>query len=227
MSYQLTKQSLTTSHNTLSSDLNFASMGKKSNAQSFPKKKNLTSSNKSELQPFIHSGFINAGNTCYLNSLFEAFSILPPFWSYTREEHGNISPIFKSFVLNLSLCRRNTSPVDLSLFLTVFGEQLRHRDPPIDINAQQDVPEILEILLEELVNSSNLSQSQLATCLHYEYVCSCGNSSSSEESMMVLLPVPVVDHISKCIDKLLLTQTLSDENRWFVAKHDKTSLSAI
>ena len=67
-------------------------------------------------------------------------------------------------------------------------------------------------MLEELVNSSNLSQSQLATCLHYEYVCSCGNSSSSEESMM-LLPVPVAVHISKCIDKLLLTQTLSD--RWF------------
>ena len=129
------------------------------------------------------------------------------------------------YLLNLSLCRRNTSPVDLSPFLRVFGEQLRHRDPPIDINAQQDVPEILEILLEELVNSSNLSQSQLATCLHYEYVCSCGNSSSSEESMMVL-PVPVVDHISKCMDKLLLTQTLSDENRWFCnvcnAKQDST-----
>ena len=156
-----TKQSLTTSHNTLSSDVNIASMGKKPNAPSFLKKKNLTSSKKSELQPFIHSGFINAGNTCYLNSLFQAFSILPPFWSYTPEEHGHISPILKSFVLNLSLCRRNTSPVDLSVFLRVFGEQLRRRDQPIDINAQQ---EILEILLEELVNSSNLSQSQLATC---------------------------------------------------------------
>ena len=32
---------------------------------------------------------------------------------------------------------------------------------------------------------------------------------------MMVLPVPVADHISKCIDKLLLTQTLSDENRWF------------
>ena len=32
---------------------------------------------------------------------------------------------------------------------------------------------------------------------------------------MIVLPVPVADHISKCIDKLLLTQTLSDENRWF------------
>ena len=32
---------------------------------------------------------------------------------------------------------------------------------------------------------------------------------------MMVLPVPVVDHISKCIDKLLLTQTLSDENRSF------------
>ena len=31
----------------------------------------------------------------------------------------------------------------------------------------------------------------------------------------MVLPVPVADHISKCIDKLLLTQTLSDENRWF------------
>ena len=200
-------------------------LGKKPNAQSFPRKKNLTSSKKSELQPFIHSGFINAGNTCYLNSLCQAFPILPPFWSYTPEEHGHISPILKSFVLNLSLCRRNTAPVDLSVSLRVFGEQLRHRDQPIDINAQQDVPEILEILLEELVNSSNLSQSQLATCLHYEYVCSCSNSSSSEESMMVL-PVPVVDHISKCIDKLLLTQTLSDENRWFCnvcnAKQDST-----
>ena len=43
---------------------------------------------------------------------------------------------------------------------------------------------------------------------------------------MMVLPVPVVDHISKCIDKLLLTQTLSDENRWFCnvcnAKQDST-----
>ena len=42
----------------------------------------------------------------------------------------------------------------------------------------------------------------------------------------MVLPVPVVDHISKCIDKLLLTQTLSDENRWFCnvcnAKQDST-----
>ena len=205
-------------------------MGKKPNSQSFLKKKFFTSSKKSEIQPLIHSGFINAGNTCYLNSLFQAISILPLFWSYTPEEHGHISPIFKSFVLNLSLCRRNTSSVDLSLYLRVFGEELRHRDPPIDINAQQDVPEILEIFLEELVNSSNLSQSQLATCLHYEYVCSCGNSSSSEESMMVL-PVPVTDQISKCIDKLLLTQTLSDENRWFCnvcnAKQDCTLFVAV
>ena len=61
-------------------------MGKKPNAPSFLKKKNVTSFKKSELQPFIPSGFINAGNTCYLNSLFQAFPILPPFWSYTPEE---------------------------------------------------------------------------------------------------------------------------------------------
>ena len=49
-----TKQSLITSHNTLSSDVNIASMGKKPNAPSFLKKKILTSSKKSELQPFVH-----------------------------------------------------------------------------------------------------------------------------------------------------------------------------
>ena len=42
----------------------------------------------------------------------------------------------------------------------------------------------------------------------------------------MILPVPVVDHISECIDKLLLTQTLSDENCWFCnvcnAKQDST-----
>ena len=35
-------------------------MGKKPNVQSFLKNKFFTSSKKSELQPFIHSGFINA-----------------------------------------------------------------------------------------------------------------------------------------------------------------------
>ena len=73
-----------------------------------------------------HTGFINKGNTCYINSILQALSTLPSFWCQNSSQSGTISPSARALSLNLSLVKKRSSPVDPSNFIRAFQENVGH-----------------------------------------------------------------------------------------------------
>ena len=47
-----------------------------------------------------HAGFFNKGNTCHDNSILQALSILPSFYSQESPEHDKILPLSKAMNVN-------------------------------------------------------------------------------------------------------------------------------
>ena len=105
-----------------------------------------------------HSGFINKGNTCYINAILQVMSVLPSFWCQQPSQTGRISPVVTALTLNMSLLKKQSSPVDPSNFLRAFQNSIsRKRGTPFNFNTQQDVPEILQLLIDELKGESTIA----------------------------------------------------------------------
>ena len=116
---------------------------------------NVTSEKHQNPCPSKHTGFINKGNTCYINSILQVLSTLPFFWCQNSSQSGTLSPLARALSLNLSLIKKRSTPVDPSNFLRAFQNEIsRKRGIPFNINTQQDVVEMLEFLIEELKGAS-------------------------------------------------------------------------
>ena len=71
---------------------------------------------------------------------------------------GNLSQLFRALILNMSLLKQRSSPTDTSDFLRAFKNHIsKKQETPFKFNTQQDIPEILQILLEELKSIPLLS----------------------------------------------------------------------
>ena len=62
-------------------------------------------------------GFFNKGNTCYVNLILQALSVLSSFYSQESSKHEKILPLSRAVNLNMSLLKCKTSPIELSLGL--------------------------------------------------------------------------------------------------------------
>ena len=48
-------------------------------------------------------GFINKGNTYYANTILQALSVIPLHWGPSSAESAQLSPLLKSFALNMAI----------------------------------------------------------------------------------------------------------------------------
>ena len=79
---------------------------------------------------------------------------------------------------------RSHSPVDSSYFLIWLKRKADlTRKNKFVIKHQQDVPEVLSIILDELTCTSPLAINSISTSIQYEFTCNdCGTSTLVEES---------------------------------------------
>ena len=163
-----------------------------------------------------HAGFYNKGNTCYANSILQALSAIPPLWSQSASEQPCVSPLVKSVALNMSLLNRSTSPIDPSNFLRALQQKMSTSiDASFHFNTQQDAPEILRILLEELKGTSSLADELVSTTIETTVVCDVCLCFSTKEEKMDIIPVPLKKHITNSLHHLLQIQPLTGANMWF------------
>ena len=101
------------------------------------------------VSPSKHVGLVNKGNTCYANSILQALSVIPSLRSQLASESPDLSPFVRSLVRTLSKLTKSTSAVDPSSFLRALQHKISViKNAPFNINSQQDVPEILQVVLD-------------------------------------------------------------------------------
>ena len=107
------------------------------------------------VSPSEHVGLVNKANTCYTNSILQALTVIPSLWSQLASESPDLSPFVRSLVGTLSKLTKSTSAVDHSNFLRALQHKISViKNAPFNINSQQDVPEILQVVLDELCGPS-------------------------------------------------------------------------
>ena len=80
----------------------------------------------------------------------EALSVLLSFYSQDSSRHDKVLPLSKAINLNMSRLKHKTSPKDPSNFLWALWSKIsKDHGSPSNFNSQHDVPEILQILIDQ------------------------------------------------------------------------------
>ena len=88
------------------------------------------------------------------------------------------------------------------------------RKDPFNFNSQQDVPEILRVVLEELKGDSSLVENVLPITLRTTITCTCFCSSIKEDKSDILI-LPTFNQISSSLNESLKPEPLSGENYYY------------
>ena len=166
--------------------------------------------------PSKHVGFVNKGNTCYINSILQSLSVIPSFWNQQPSQFGTISPMLRALSLNLSLLEKRNSPIDPSNFLRTFQNKISEkRGAPFNINTQQDVPEIFQFLLDEIKGVSAIADGLISSAIVRTTTCNNCFSSSSQEDKYDIISLPLTNSLPTSLEMFLKPEELREENRWF------------
>ena len=89
----------------------------------------------------------------------QALSTNPSFWCQSASESGSLSPLTRAVTLNMSLLKKRYTPVDPSNFLWALHRKLStNKQVPFQFNTQQDVPEILQVVFDQLKGHSTIER---------------------------------------------------------------------
>ena len=171
--------------------------------------------------PSKHVGLVNKGNTCYGNSILQALSVIPSLRSQLASESPDLSPVVRSLVGTLSKLTKSTSAVDPSSFLRALQHKISAiKNAPFNINSQQDVPEILQVVLDELCGPSVVVNDIASSTITSTTSCNTCFLSSSQEASASILPLPVMSSISESLNHFLEPEQLEPEqlmgdNCWY------------
>ena len=149
-----------------------------------------------------HVGFFNKGSTCYANSILQALSVLPSFYSQESSKHDKILPLSRAVNLNMPLLKRKTSPIDPSNFLWVLRNKItKDHGSPFNFNSQQDVPEILQIVIDELKGISQVADYIISSTLQTSVTCNVCLCCNIQEEKLDIITLPLTSSVPESIKK--------------------------
>ena len=151
--------------------------------------------------------------------MLQALSILPELWNQFPSEIGCTPPLLNQFLIIMTWLKGHKTSIDPCRFLRALSTKMSLiHNHPFNFNTQQDVPEILQVLLDEITGTSVLANNFLKTTIRTSISCtschSCLCDSENEESVSIL-QVPTENTISRSIQSLLKSEVLQGDNSWF------------
>ena len=116
----------------------------------------------------------------------------------------------------MALLKRSSAPVDPSNFLRALDQKMKSiRVRPFNFNAQQDVPEIMNTVLDELKGLSPLASSIFSSTVVSTITCNTCFCSSLNEDKLDMISITPKKHISSALKCFLETEHLKGQNMWF------------
>ena len=114
------------------------------------------------------------------------------------------------------LLKRQTTPLDPSNFLWALHRKLStNKQVPFQFNTQQDVPEILQVVFDELKGHSTIASNILATSVRTSTTCDTCGCCNIDEVKLDIIPLPLAKSISLSLDRYLSSENLTGVNKWF------------
>ena len=89
-----------------------------------------------------------------------------------------------------------------------------NKQVPFQFNTQQDVPEILQVALDELKGHSTIASNILATSVRTSTTCDTCGCCNIEEVKLDIIPLTLAKYISLSLDRLS-SENLARDNKWF------------
>ena len=152
------------------------------------------------------------GNTCYSNSILQALSRIPSFWCQSAFESCFRSPLTKAVTLNMSLLKRRTTPLDHYKFLWALHRKLStNKQIPFQFNTQQDVPEILQVVFDELKGDSTIASGIFATSVRTSTTCDTSGCCNIDKVKLDIIPLPLAKSIFLSLDRYISPENLSQQ----------------
>ena len=100
------------------------------------------------------------------------------------------------------------SPIDPSFFLKSLKDVLIRESRSFDLQAQQDVVEVLQILLEELSGSSIITSAAYNIKSLTSAICHTCHLLNRTEDILPILRLPVLKNFPTSLAKVLVTESL-------------------
>ena len=140
------------------------------------------------LSKFYRPGFIIKGN---MNALLQSLSVLTCFWSTLpalESEEQNISPLVAAYCQIMFLLKSSKNHIDPSCFLDAFSRFMvsMERGDSV-VNSQQDVPEVLNYILDNFCGASVLAQDKIKVVIRNRITCmNCLLSEDRDDIHMIV-----------------------------------------
>ena len=117
----------------------------------------------------------------------------------------------------MSLLKRQTTPLDPSNLLWALCRILStNKQVPFQFNTQQDAPEILKVVLDELKGHSTAASNSLVRSVRTSTTCDSCGCCNIKETRFDRIPLPLAKSISLFLD-MFFFENLTRGNKWFCA----------
>jgi len=147
--------------------------------------------------------------------MLQALCSLTSLWEKISSSPAERSPIIKSLLILFNLKERASRSLDPSGFLWAIKNQLAsQQNPSFNFNSQHDVPEVLQLTLNEIQNHPSLPpHTFLSSMLNYTRCIFCGIKNTLEDESFLILPLPVTSSIKESVKKIINPEISSDSNK--------------